>query len=184
MNAPRMFRRPTGATRRITRAPSPAIAYLTPWITIMLASAACGWPMIAVGPLVPPLGYLALLGWRQLHPGLLPVWAGLPLGFADDLLSGQPVGSGILTWSITMLALDLIEHRWPWRNFVVECMVAAGMIVAYILITALLANAAGGATSLFLLLPQLVISVLMYPVVGRVVARLDVARLTRFRVFG
>ena len=63
-------------------------------------------------------------------------------------------------------------------------MVAAGMIVAYILITALLANAAGGATSLFLLLPQLVISVLMYPVVGRVVARLDVARLTRFRVFG
>jgi rod shape-determining protein MreD len=178
-----MFRRPAAGTRRITRAPSPAIAYLTPWVSIVLASAACGWPLIAVGPLVPPLGFLALLGWRQLHPGLLPVWAGLPLGFADDLLSGQPVGSGILTWSLAMLALEVIEFRWPWRNFVVEWAVAAGMIVAYILITALLANAAGGNTSLLLLAPQLVLSVLIYPVVGRVVARLDTARLTRFRVF-
>jgi rod shape-determining protein MreD len=179
-----MFRRPSANTRRITRKPSPAIAYLTPWVSIVLASAACGWPMIAVGPLVPPLGFLALLGWRQLHPGLLPAWAGLPLGFADDLLSGQPMGSGILTWSLAMLALDVIEFRWPWRNFVVEWAVAAAMIVAYILITALLANAAGGATSLLLLAPQLVLSVLVYPVVGRVVARLDMARLTRFRVLG
>lgn len=170
--------------RRITRAPSPVMAYVTPWATIMFASALCCWPFIAGTPLMPPLGFLVLLSWRQLHPGLLPVWAGLPLGFVDDLMSGQPMGCGIFTWSLAMLVLDMIEYRWPWRHFVVEWAVAAGMIVAYILVTALIANAAGGDSALVLLIPQLVLSVLLYPIIARFVARLDALRLVRYRVIG
>ena len=54
--------------------------------------------------------------WRMLRPGLLPLWAGLPMGLFDDMYSGQPLGSGILLFSLTLIALDLIELRFPWSG--------------------------------------------------------------------
>ena len=143
-----------------------------------------GWLTIASGPLVPPLGYLMLVAWRQLRPDLLPVWAGLPLGLIDYLFSGQPFGSAILLWSVTMLGLDILEYRFPWRNFVTEWLVASTMIVVYLVVSLGFANAAGGATSIRVLAPQMLLGVLAYPGGGRIVARIDQARLTRFRVFG
>lgn len=168
--------------RRISRTPSPAIAYLTPWFSVMGASILTTLPMIAQGPALPPLGFLTLLAWRQLHPGLLPVWAGVPLGLVDDVFSGQPLGSAILLWSITMVALDIVEQRFPWRNFVVEWAMAAVLILAYLAATTVIARTGGGAP--LLVLPQLVIAVVCYPIVGRVVAWLDHKRLIRFRVVG
>jgi len=170
--------------QRAALTPSPALAYLAPWLSIIVASMLPGWVIISAGPLIPPLGYLMLVAWRQLRPDLLPVWAGLPLGLIDDLFSGQPFGSAILLWSVTMLALDVLEHRFPWRNFVTEWLVAAAMIIAYLMMSLEIANAGGGATSLLVLAPQMLLGVLAYPVMGRVVARIDQARLTRFRVFG
>lgn len=171
---------PQTSPRRISRAPSPLVAYLLPWLSVVFASILPTLPMIAQGPALPPLGYLALLGWRQLHPGLLPVWAGLPLGLVDDVFSGQPMGSAMVLWSASMLALDIIEHRFPWRNFAVEWAVAAGMIVAYILATTLIARGGSG----MLVAAQAVTAVLCYPIVGRVIAWADRIRLTRFRVIG
>ena len=178
--------RRTGGSRgqRFARAPSPVLAYLTPWLTIALASGLASLPTTTSAPLMPPLGFLVLLSWRQLHPGLLPVWAGLPLGFVDDLVSGQPMGCGILTWSVTLIMLDAIEFRWPWRNFGIEWAVAAGLIVAYLIATAWINHLAGGGFTVMLVLPQLVLSVLFYPFVARVVARADTFRLTRFWILG
>lgn len=166
----------------INRAPVPAFAYLVPWLSILLASVAPGWPFIASIPLMPPLGFLALLGWRQLHPGLLPVWAGLPLGLVDDLVSGQPTGSGVLLWSVTMLGLEAIELRWPWRNFLVEWGVSAVLISVYLVIAGFFANGVGRPDWLLVIPPQILLSILIYPVVARMVAWLDRLRLTRFRV--
>lgn len=96
--------------KRINRAPSPIVANGLPWLTIMLASMASFSPVIASAPVMPPLAYMMLLAWRMLRPGMLPVWAGLPLGFVDDLYSGQPFGSGIVLWSATMLAMEIIDE--------------------------------------------------------------------------
>ncbi len=166
----------------INRAPVPALAYLLPWLSIVVASIAPGWPVIASIPLMPPLGFLALLGWRQLHPGLLPVWAGLPLGLIDDLVSGQPAGSGVLLWSVTMLGLEAIELRWPWRNFLVEWGVATVIITAYLVIAGCFANGIGRPDWLLAIPPQIVLSILLYPLVARTVAWLDRLRLTPFRM--
>ena len=70
-----------------------------------------GWLLIASAPVLPPLGFLAFVAWRQLRPGLLPVWAGLPLGLFDDLFSGQPFGTAVMLWSIAAIVLDVIEAR-------------------------------------------------------------------------
>jgi rod shape-determining protein MreD len=163
--------------RRINRAPSPILARGVPWISVMLASLLPAWLFMASAPYVPPFGFLAILAWRQLRPGLLPVWAGLPLGFFDDLYSGQPMGSGILLWSVAMVILDAIELRFPWRSFMLEWLVATGLIVAYVPACLGLANAGGGAAPIDVLAPQAILAVLIYPIVGRIVAALDRLRL-------
>lgn len=168
--------------QRINRAPSPLIARALPWLTILLGSLLPGWLLIASAPVLPPVGYLMFVGWRQLRPGLMPMWAGLPLGLFDDLFSGQPFGCAVLLWSISAIVLDLIETRLPWRNFLTEWLVAIGLIVAYILLCLILSNIAGASAPLRIILPQIVISVLAYPLVGRLVAMADRVRLTPFMV--
>ena len=171
-------------SRRINRAPSPIVAYTVPWLSVMLASMIGGWPMIAQAPIMPPLGFMTLLAWRQLRPGLLPVWAGLPLGIVDDAFSGQVFGSAILLWSITLIALDVIEMRFPWRGFITDWLVASAFILGCLLLGLLIANQTGGATSVLMILPQMLVSVLCYPVIGRMVGLVDRWRLLRFKVLG
>ena len=126
MIAPRLQRQLTDPFRKtINRAPSPFLARAVPWLSVMLASLAPTMPLIASAPVLPPLGFMFLLSWRQLRPGLLPVWAGLPLGLFDDLYSGQPFGSAMLTWSLAMIVLDVIEARFPWRSFLFDWAEAA-----------------------------------------------------------
>jgi rod shape-determining protein MreD len=170
--------------RRINRAPSPILARGVPWLSVMLASLVPTWLFMASAPYVPPCGFLTVVAWRQLRPGLLPVWAGLPLGFFDDLYSGQPMGSAILLWSIAMVVLDAIELRFPWRSFALEWLVATGLILSYIIACVGLANAAGAAVPVAVLAPQAILAVLIYPVVGRVVAALDRLRLIPLSVVG
>lgn len=167
-------------TRRINRAPSPVVAIAVPWITVMLGSLVPALPVIASTPLLPPFGFMLLLAWRQIRPGLLPVWAGLPLGLFDDIYSGQPFGSSMLTWSLAMIVLDIIEARFPWRSFWQEWLVGSLMVVGCLLAGAVFANAAGGSTPLVMIAPQSVLGILLYPLAGRLVAMFDRFRLLPF----
>lgn len=168
--------------QNINRAPSPLVARGLPWLTIMLASVLPGWLMIASAPVMPPLAFLVFVAWRQLRPGLLPIWSGLPLGFFDDLFSGEPFGSAVLLWSVVMIVLEIIETRLPWRNFLTEWLVAIGLILAYIVFCLALTDLTGPGTPLQIVVPQIVISVLAYPLIGRFVAVADRFRLRPFMV--
>ena len=169
------------ATRpRINRTPSSIIARGVPWLTVLLASFVPGLALVASAPVLPPFAFLVFISWRQLRPGLLPVWAGLPLGVFDDLYSGQPFGSAVLLFSAAAIALDVIETHLPWRNFLTEWLVAIGLIIVYIAVGLALANLGGAHTPLRVTWPQIVISILAYPLVGRFVALADRLRLTPF----
>lgn len=169
------------ARRRINRAPSPLLAISLPWIFIASMSVLTTILFIASAPIMPPLGFLAYIAWRQLRPGLLPVWAGLPLGLIDDLYSGQPFGSAVMLWSLAAIALDIVETRLPWRNFITEWTVASVLIALYICSGLALANLAVAKTPIVFVVPQICISILVYPLVGRAVALFDRLRLTPFR---
>lgn len=170
--------------RRINRAPSPVLAFALPWAMVMFGSLSPVWPIVASAPVIPPFGFLALMAWQQLRPGLFPVWAGLPLGLFDDLYSGQPLGSGVLLWSCATIALDLIETRFPWRGFWHEWAAAGTIITLYLLAAVTIANLAGAHAGYALILPQLVIALLTYPLIGRLVGAVDRARLLRVRSLG
>lgn len=167
--------------KQINRAPSPTLATVMPWVLVMFGSLTPTWPIIASAPVMPPLGFMFLIAWQQLRPGVFPVWAGLPLGMFDDLYSGQPFGSAVLLWSLTMIALDLIELRFPWRGFAQEWAAATGLLACYLLLTTGLANLSGGATTLAVLGPQLIVTILLFPLAGRFVGAVDRFRLLPIR---
>ncbi len=102
--------------QRINRAPYAWRVRSVPYASIMLGSILPVLLIADVMPLLPSLGFLMLLGWRMVRPGLLPLWAGAPLGAFDDLVSGQPFGCAILFWSLAMIAIEMIETRFPWRG--------------------------------------------------------------------
>lgn len=165
---------------QINRAHSPLFALIVPWASIIVASLIPVLPVIASMPMLPPLGFMMLIAWRLVRPGLLPIWAGFPLGLVDDLFSGQPFGCAIFLWSLTLIVLDAMETRFPWHGFLQDWLIASAVTVTYILISAFIAGSGG--TGLFAILaPQLVLSVLLYPLMGRLVAFFDRVRLRRFR---
>lgn len=176
---PSMLR--TIGKRQINRAPSPTLALSVPWLLVVLGSLSPTWPVIASAPVMPPLGFLLLVAWQQLRPGLFPVWAGLPLGLFDDLYSGQPFGSAVVLWSVAMLALDFIEHRFPWRGVVLNWLVASAFIAGYLVLALMFANMDGGSTTLVTIAPQVVLSVLTYPLAARLVGLADRFRLIKIR---
>lgn len=170
--------------RRINREPSPLLATFGPWLSVMLLSMMTFSPVIASATVLPPLSFMVLICWRMLRPGMLPVWAGAPLGAFDDLYSGQPFGSAILLWSVTMLAMDIIDSRFRYRGFLQDWLVAACLFAGYIVLTTLIASAAGGTAPLHTVLPQMVLAVLLYPAVTGMVALMDKVRLVPLRKIG
>jgi rod shape-determining protein MreD len=176
---PQSRRDPYGS--RINRRESALLAYGLPWSTILLGSLTPWLPIIAAAPVLPPLGFLLMLAWRLLRPGLLPTWAGLPLGFFDDLYSGQPMGSGVLLFSLALIIVELIEIRFPWRNFWLDWLTAAGIVVPYIVVAALISGAKPTAVQLAAIAPQVLLAVVLFPIVARIVAMLDRLRLMRVR---
>jgi len=166
---------------RINRSHSQLLANIIPWAAILIGSLLPIFPIATALPLVPPLGFLMLLAWRLVRPGLLPVWAGFPLGLFDDLYSGQPFGFAILTWSVTLLVIEAVEMRWPWRAFWQDWFTAGILASGYLFAGWLLSGATPTLPSLVAIVPQLVFTVLIYPLVAVFVSRLDELRLRRWR---
>jgi rod shape-determining protein MreD len=167
--------------RRINRAPYAWRVRSVPYVTIMLGSLLPVLLIADLMPLFPSLGFLMLLGWRMVRPGLLPLWAGAPLGAFDDLVSGQPFGSAVLLWSLAMIVIELIETRFPWRGFWQDWF-TAGVIAVFYWFAALLVSGASVTPELLIVaLPQALLSVMLYPIIARMVAGLDRFRLARAR---
>jgi len=166
---------------RINRAPSQWRVLSVPYATVMLGSLAPFLLIADVMPVAPPLGFLLLVCWRMVRPGLLPLWVGAPLGAFDDLVSGQPFGSAILLWSLALILIELGEARFPWRGFWHDWF-TAGVIASLYCIAALTISGAPVTPEMVIVaLPQVLLSILLYPILTRMVANLDRFRLARAR---
>ncbi len=170
--------------KKINRDHSPTLALGVPCLTILLGSLFPMLPVIAPAPVMPPMGLLFLIAWRLLRPGLLPLWSGFFFGLFDDLYSGQPFGSGILLFSLVMIALDLLDLRFPWRTFLQNWLTTIAILAAYLSFAALFSGARITYVQLGLVLPQLLLSIALFPVVAGLVAGLDRVRLLRVRKIG
>ncbi len=150
---------------------------LIPSVSVVAASLVSLLPLVAQSPMMPPLALMIFLGWRLLRPEIWPLWAGLPFGLFDDLLSGNPIGSGMLLWTGILIILDLAENRTIWRDYWIDWLLATAALTSYIFITMALSAFTGGGWVLNPILPQIGISILLVPLVFRLCARLDAWRL-------
>ena len=146
-----------------------------PWATVAAGSFVTALPIIATVPLLPPFGLLVLLAWRLLNRYALRPWAAAPLGLIDDLVSGQPLGSAVLLWSLSFLLIELVEARLVFRDFWQDWLIAAGLI-GFCLIGGRLIAVPLGAHVDTALLFQGIAAVLLFPLATRLVAWLDAKR--------
>lgn len=150
----------------------PGRARALPWATVIAGSTVTIVPVVAAVPILPPLGLLMLLAWRLLARFALRPWAAAPLGFVDDLLSGQPLGSAVLLWSLCFLGIDLVERRLVYRDFWQDWLIAAAAIVFCLaggraLAVPLAAHVDGA------MLAQGLAGILLFPLAARLVAWID-----------
>lgn len=151
----------------------PGRARALPWSTVIAASAVTAVaPVVASLALMPPLGLIMLLTWRLLARFALRPWAAAPLGLFDDLVSGQPLGSAVLLWSLCFIAIDMIEQRLVFRDFWQDWLIATGAIAFCLTIGRWIALPIGAYVDT-VLLAQIVISVTLFPLFARLVAWID-----------
>lgn len=157
----------------------PRRARWVPVLTVMIGSLATTLPFVADWPMLPPFGLLLLLAWRLLRPEMWPAWIALPLGLFDDLFSGQPLGSAMALWTMVFVAFDMMDNRAVWRDYWMDWLAAAAAIL-FCLVggVAFVAFTTGGG-HLLAIVPQAVITILLFPAVMRLCAALDRWRLAR-----
>jgi len=156
----------------------PARAWIVPIVSTVLGSAlAALLPYVALSPSLPPFGLLMLLGWRLLRPELWRVWIALPLGLADDLLSGRPPGSAMTLWTLIFLVLDMVDSRFLWRDHWQDWLLAGVAITFAIAGGWAIAAFQGGGGTIWIVIPQIVMTIFCFPPAERLCAVLDRWRL-------
>jgi rod shape-determining protein MreD len=150
-----------------------------PLISIIVACLLQLLPIVMSSPIIPDFGFLMLIAWRLLRPELWTSTTALPLGLFNDLIAGHPLGQSMALWTAVFLALDVIEARMGWRDYWLDWFVAALSIGAYVYAAWYIALLMGSRIEPVVMLPQLGLSILAYPVVARLVLGLDRWRLAR-----
>ncbi|MGL4313128.1 MAG: rod shape-determining protein MreD [Sphingomonas sp.] len=157
-------------------ADEPSLLYRTvPALTVMAGSLTAIVPVIAGIGLMPPFGLLMLLAWRLSQSESIAVWAAPLLGLFDDLLSGQPPGCSMLLWSLCFMAFDLVDQRLVWRDFWQDWALAAGAIAFCQILGRLIASPLAAQVDT-VLIAQILVSSLLYPLIVRLCAWIERTR--------
>ena len=150
-----------------------------PLLTTLAACLLDLLPIVAEQPLIPDFAFLVVIAWRLLRPEIWSAQIALPLGLFNDLAAGHPIGQSMALWTLTFLAFDLIDSRVGWRDYWMDWLFAALAIVFYAFGSWYVAGMMGSRIPFVVLVPQILLSLLAYPLVARLVLALDRWRLTR-----
>jgi rod shape-determining protein MreD len=166
------------ASRRIGQGPS-RFALFIPAASVVAASLLAALPIVSTSGWFTDFGYLMLVAWRLLRAEPWPAWWAAPLGLVNDLFTAYPIGFSIALWSATMLALDLVDRRTMWRDYWIEWMLAAVLITIDEALQWRVAKLVDAAPAFTKMVPGLIISICLFPLVAWIVSRIDAWRLGR-----
>jgi len=121
-----------------------------------------------------------LIAWRLLRADAWPAWWAAPLGFANDLILGNPIGLSVALWAAIMIAMDILDRRTMWRDYWIEWAIAVLFIALAELAQWRIAALLGAPVPLSMSAgPASLVSVLCFPVAAFIAAKLDRWRLGR-----
>ena len=173
-----MVRAALSTKRRIGQGPKP-FAMLAPAVSVVAASFLAALPIVTSSGWYPDFWFLALISWRLLRSDPWPAWWAAPMGLANDLITGAPIGLSVALWSATMLALDLIDRRTMWRDYRTEWVLAAVLITIDEWVQWRIAKLLDASPPIGQMAPPLVISICVFPLCAWIVSRIDAWRLGR-----
>jgi rod shape-determining protein MreD len=150
-----------------------------PWLSTVAGMLVALLPIVAEMPLLPDFGFLMLIAWRLLRPEIWTAPMALVLGLISDLISGHPLGQGMLLWTAFFLTVDLIDSRLGFRDYWMDWLIAAGALIFQTVGAWYIALLMHSDVRFAVMLPQLGLSVLGYPIVARSVVGIDRWRLMR-----
>ncbi len=162
-----------GYRSTINRQPSKLRIKVIPPATVIIGSMVTAMPIITDYPILPPLGLLVLLAWRLIRPGYWPVWVGFPIGLVDDIFSGQPIGSAVFLWSTVFVILETMDRKAIKRDYWQNWFIASIAIIFVLLGGMLIADFPRNLLFLDVLIPQILLSILLYPFITRLVGAID-----------
>ena len=136
-------------------------------------------PIVASRPLVPEFALLVVIAWRLLRPEIWPAYMALGLGLFNDLVAGHPIGQSMAIWTIIFLGCEFIDSRLGFRDYWMDWLIAAAAILLHSTAAWYIAMLMGARMDFAVLLPQLGVAILIYPLVARIVLGLDRWRLSR-----
>ena len=136
-------------------------------------------PLVAESPWVPNLGFLMLITWRLMRPEIWPVWAAAAFGLVADLVSGAPLGQSTLLWTAVFLGLESLEAWMGVRDYWLDWGAAAAALLFHSVGVWYIALLMHADIAFWVMVPQLAMSVLFYPIAARLVLSLDRWRLAR-----
>jgi rod shape-determining protein MreD len=148
-------------------------ADFVPAASVVLASALATLPIVSLTGWWPNFGFLMLIAWRLLRADPWPAWWAAPMGFANDLLTGAPIGLSVALWSAVMLAMELVDRRTEWRDYWVEWAIATVLIAVDRWFDWQVAGIAGAPVPFLQIVPAIVIGVLAFPLAAMIAARTD-----------
>jgi rod shape-determining protein MreD len=150
-----------------------------PVLSTLFASLLHALPIVVTTPIVPDIAFLVLLSWRLLRPEMWQAHTALPLGLFDDLMAGHPLGQSMALWTLTFLVFDFVDSRVGWRDYWTDWLFASVAIALYTAGAWYVAHMMGSQAPLVVVVPQLVLSIIAYPLIALVVVGLDRWRLAR-----
>ena len=171
-----MVRAALSSGRRIGQGPRVGAGYL-PAASVVAASMLSALPIVSTSGWYPDFGFLALIAWRLLRSDPWPAWWAAPLGLANDLITGAPIGFSVMLWSATMLLLDLVDRRTIFRDYWIEWALAALLLLLSESAEHWVASLMGAQLPYRFIVPPLLIAIFTFPIAAWVVGRLDHWRL-------
>lgn len=161
---------------RIGQGPRTGAPYI-PAASVVAGSFLAAMPIISTSGWYPEFGFLFLIAWRLLRSDPWPAWWAAPLGLANDLFTGAPIGFSVMLWSATMLLLDLVDRRTIFRDYWIEWALAALLLLLSESAENWVAGIMGAPVPYRFIVPPLLIAIFIFPIAAWVVGRLDHWRL-------
>ena len=150
-----------------------------PIVTTIVACLLALLPIVVSTPFIPDIALLVLIAWRLLRPELWTVTTVLPLGMFNDLVAGHPLGQSMALWTVLFLAYEIMDARLVWRDYWMDWFIASLSIIFYTFGAWYVGQLMGNQSHFAVMLPQVGLSILAFPLLARVVLALDRWRLAR-----
>jgi rod shape-determining protein MreD len=146
---------------------------LVPAGTVLASLVVMAIPLPLAWAVMPNLALMFVAVWASVQPRLMPSWGGFLLGLVADLLFGGPIGIWALLFPLAILTVRLAETRIEGHNLVVDWAFVALLAVLLHLLAWQLLGFLGRSPPLLPLMVQALASILAYPLVAAIAARIQ-----------